>query len=141
MAEWNPETFSVVAVGCGSLLVAVAAVAGMLLTNRSNRKNREQQSAIAKEQADALKLQAHETSRIAEQAHEIKVSIDGRMDELLDMTRELAKARAEAVAEAAAKVLASKTIVSEVSQAIVERVGESIDRAANTTPGSQQKEQ
>lgn len=136
MTMITPEIFNTVAVGVGALLVAGAAIGGMLLTNRSNKKNREQVAKIAADQADAIRMQARETAKIAMQTHEIKVSIDGRMDELLVMTRELAKAKAEAVAAAAASTLRDSNVVSQVAGAVVERIGEAVDRAAQTIPAS-----
>lgn len=132
--DFNAGDFQLVAVGVGALLAGLAAFASAGLISRSNRKNREQNAAIANAQAEALRVQADLTSRIAAQTHEIKVSIDGRMDELLVITRELATAKAEAKAEETAKVLRNETVVSDVASAVVDRIGEAADRAAQTVP-------
>lgn len=140
--EISPETFNTVAVGIGALAVGCAAIISALLINRSNRKNREQLALIALDQAKALKT----TSETAGLAHQIKVSMDGRMDQLIETVTQLAevagikKGRAqrddEISATTAATAKRDDKIVSQAVGAIVERIGDAVDKAAQAVPGT-----
>ncbi len=65
----TPEMFNSVAVGVGALIVAAAALIGLFLHARSDRKALEQHLMIAREQAMALKLNAIETAKISSATH------------------------------------------------------------------------
>lgn len=145
----TPEQFSVIAVGSGALVVAGVAVINMIATIRSNKKNREQVAKLAVEQAVATKLaadQAVATGQIKAQTHEIKVAMDGRMDELLSITRALASAdgvkagrdqvHAEIAADAAAAGVRDDKVIGQMSDAVVERIEQAADKAAQTIPAS-----
>lgn len=140
--EISPETFNTIAVGVGALAVGAAALVSAVLLNRSNRKSREQVAKIATDQAEALKI----TGDTAILAHEIKVSMDGRMDQLLETVTQLAEAAGikkgraqvhdEITAAAAENAKRDSKIVSQAVGAIVERIGDAADKAAQTQPGS-----
>lgn len=141
----SPEAFSVVAVGIGALVAAITAIAVALMTNRNARMSREQVAQIAADTAAALKLQAEKTSEVVHQTQEIKVSMDGRMTELLETVRELklkegveigrAQVTEEKAAEAAATTLRDDKVVDQIAGRVAERIGEAADKAAQTVPG------
>lgn len=146
----TPEIFNSVSAGIAALIVAAVAVVGLFLHMRRDRKTLDQHLMIAREQALALKINAMETAKISAATHEIKISMDGRMDELLSMTEALADAagikkgvqlgRAQVhkeIAEAAEVTMArDKEIVDVVAAGVVERIGAAVDTAAQTVPGS-----
>lgn len=109
----EPATFNSIAVGAGAIVVAAAAVAALFLRVRSDRQDREQRGKIAKQQ---MEMTAG-IGAVAASTHEIKVSMDGRMDELLRVTRELAQkegiviGRQEKDTEAADKLTSDKETV------------------------------
>lgn len=140
--EISPATFSAVAVGLGALIVAIVAIATMVLTNNNNRKNREQVAQIAENQAKA----AEESSKIASHVQTIEVRMDGRMDQLLEKTGAIAEAIGvkkglqqaadEAVATAKKIETRDEKVVAAVAGAVVERIGDAADKAAQTVPAS-----
>ena len=144
--EVSPETFSLVAVGVGSLGVAVVAVISLIVTNRNSRRNREQMQQIAKDQATAL---------LAQQATDhsmrnLEIRMDGRMENLLEKTSQIAEAigikkglqqAADTAADKATETAKrDETVVNKMAGAVVERIGEAAEQAAQMIPGESKKE-
>ena len=82
------DEYNAVATSTGALIIALVAVIGMLLTNRSNKKRREQDAQIARDTAEALKLQ----NAAMEQGREFSARLDGRLTEFMSMYSEIAEA-------------------------------------------------
>lgn len=125
----SPETFSLVAVGVGALVVAFVAIITMILTNSGNRKNRELMAQIAKDQeASTGHMQT------------LEVRMDGRMDKMLGDVAQISEAvgvrkglqQAANIAAAQADNTAARDagIIDKVSDAVVNRVTDAIDKAA-----------
>ena len=93
------ENFNAVAVGIGALAVAIAAVVTTILTNRSNRKNREQLAQIALDAAAALRVQADATAKIAHTTQNLEIKVDGRLEELLRVSKALADQQGQRTGE------------------------------------------
>jgi hypothetical protein len=140
--EISPETFSTVAVGVGALAVAGTAVVSMILTNRNNRKNRDQIAQIARDQATALLLQDANSSHLKT----LEVRMDGRVDKLISQTEEIYEAigvkKGLRQAADAAALLAARDAgaADKISAAVVERIGEAADAAAQTEPAKKTPE-
>ena len=111
----TPEAFNIFAVGSGALFVGISAIASVLLTLHNNQKNREQVAMIAAAQAKALERAAADT-------HEIKLSINGRMDEFMVAVRDLATARAEAIAATTAAALKDAQITDKIAAAVIAQI-------------------
>ena len=141
--EISPETFSLVAVGMGALAVAVTGMIGLLLSHLNNKKNREQLAQIAHDQATALSLQSETSTRM----QTLEVRMDGRMDKLLSQTAEIAEevgvkkglqqAADTAAIKSATTMARDDKIVDKVAGAVVDRIGEAADAAAQTVPVKQ----
>jgi hypothetical protein len=140
----TPELFNSISVGVGALFVGMAAVIGLVLHARSDRKALAQHLLIATDQAAALKMQGEETAKISIATHEIKVSMDGRMDELLNLTRSLANAegikagRAQVHEEQAAVAAGEAAGIRDdkIVEGMIDRIDQAADKAAQTMPGS-----
>jgi len=130
----EPDAINILVAGISALFVGMSSIAAVAFTHHNNKQNRKQLKLIADEQALALRLQASETAKIATQAHEIKVSIDGRMDELLNTVRELATAKAQAIAVEEAAKVRDDTIATNVADAVVKLIDQKVDIAVNTIP-------
>ena len=138
------EDYNAIAASTGAIIIALAAVTGMLLTNRSNKKNREQVAQIAKDAAEALRLQ--NAAMIKQQ--EIAVKLDGRLEQLLTMNSEIAEAlgvkkeRKRAADEAAEKAAVTAVrddkiiavVAAKVANTVVDHVSDAIDEAVKTVP-------
>lgn len=134
------EDFNAVAAGIGAVVIALAAVAGLILNNRSNRKNREQIAQIAADQAEALKSQNAMGQRL-----------DGRLDQLLESSSKISEAigvkkglqqAADAAHEnAASTTLRDEKIVDAVAAKVSDRIGQAADDAAQATPAKKENQQ
>ena len=146
--EITPEAFSSASVGIGALVVAAVAVATMIFHARSETKMRQQLLTIAREQGAAMKEQGDNIAKTYGATHEIKLSVDGRMDQIVAQTKIISEAlgvekeRTRAAVEknatdvADAGALRDDKIVHEVSDAVVQRIGEAADAAAQAVPGT-----
>ncbi|MDO8596628.1 MAG: hypothetical protein Q7R45_08390 [Sulfuricaulis sp.] len=138
----TPDIFNSVAVGVGSLIVAVVAVVGLLLHARSDRQALKQHLEIAKQQAAWLRENAAEMAKNSAETHEIKISMDGRMDALLEATAKIneelgiKKGLAQSRLDATAATARDNEIISRVSSDVVDRIGAAADIAAQTIPGT-----
>jgi hypothetical protein len=145
------DEYNAVATSTGALIIALVAVIGMLLTNRSNKKRREQDAQIARDTAEALKLQNAamvKQQEIIEQAREFSARLDGRLTEFMSMYSELAEAagvkkeRKRAADEAAEKATVTAVrddkiiavVAAKVADTVVDHVADAIDEAVKTVP-------
>lgn len=142
--EISPEKFSTIAVGLGALTVGAAAIISMVLNNRSNRKTREQADRIANDTATAILVASEKSDKILHATQEISLNLDGRLTALLENTKAVATADGDkkgyerAHQEMSdAKVVETRRdekVITKVADAVVERIGEAADAAANTIP-------
>jgi hypothetical protein len=138
------DEYNAVATSTGALIIALVAVIGMLLTNRSNKKRREQDAQIARDTAEALRLQ----NAAMEQAREFSARLDGRLTEFMSMYSEIAEAagvkkeRKRAADEAAEKATVTAVrddkiiavVAAKVADTVVDHVADAIDEAVKTVP-------
>ena len=138
------DEYNAVATSTGALIIALVAVIGMLLTNRSNKKRREQDAQIARDTAEALRLQ----NAAMEQGREFSARLDGRLTEFMSMYSEIAeelgvkKERKRAADEAAEKATVTAVrddkiiavVAAKVADTVVDHVADAIDEAVKTVP-------
>lgn len=143
------EDYNAMATSSGAVIIAGAAVIGMLLTNRSNKKSREQVAQIAKDTAEALKLQ----NAAMDKQQEIAARLDGRLTQFMEMYAEISEAagvrkeRKRAADEATEKATVTAVrdekiiavVAAKVADTVVDHVADAIDEAVKTVPTSEPK--
>lgn len=143
------DEYNAVATSTGALIIALVAVIGMLLTNRSNKKRREQDAQIARDTAEALKLQ----NAAMDKQQEIAARLDGRLTQFMEMYSEISEAagvrkeRKRAADEATEKATVTAVrdekiiavVAAKVADTVVDHVADAIDEAVKTVPTSEPK--
>ena len=90
--EMTPALFNAIAVGLGSLFVGFGSLVGLIIHIIQDRHVSAQHLQIAVAQEQALRSNTLSTEMISNTASNIQFIINGRMDEMLRLTRAVALA-------------------------------------------------
>ena len=103
LMEINPNLFNAIAVGVGSMFVGLGSLLGLVIHVIADRKTNNQHLAIAVAQEQALRSNTLSTEMLQGTANNIQFTINGRMDELLRLTRAVALAEGIAIGQLSPK--------------------------------------